>query len=132
MMNIDISQIEFEERVDNEEYDSVTFYFIGPKELVADKYPDAEHTTISIECTHTLRNAHVMISPTKSGMDYDWCDVDLNCDILEKLILMGIKHNPVAVAYEILVKTLHNPKSTETEYTMAMKEAIGYLGEALE
>lgn len=135
-MSIDISKVEFEERYEGNLGNTVA-YFIAPKEFLGNKYPEAEHSTISIEWNDSNKdmNAYaVMISPTKDGEDYDWTPFDLDISEIEQLVIKSIRasYNPVAVAYEILVKTLHNPKSTETEYTMAMEEAIGYLGEALE
>lgn len=93
-MNLNISEIEFEERYDNEEYGTTTLYFIAPKEILGDKYPEAEHATISIEFDFTSMNPRdpsVMVSPTKDGLDYNWQDVNhLDPDILEKLIHMGL------------------------------------------
>ena len=49
------------------------------------------------------------------------------------------RYNPVAEAYKILAKALHKGKDTTRndhedviEYEIAMEEAIGFLGEALE
>ena len=50
-MDIDISKIKFEEAYDNAPFDEYTLYFIAPKDLVKDKYPEAEHSTISLELT---------------------------------------------------------------------------------
>jgi hypothetical protein len=46
-MKIDISTLTYEELFIND--DVVTMYFIAPKELVAEKYPEAEFATICIE-----------------------------------------------------------------------------------
>lgn len=50
-MDIDISKIKFEEVHDNVPFQEYTLYFIAPKDLVKDKYPEAEHSTISLELT---------------------------------------------------------------------------------
>jgi hypothetical protein len=50
-MNIDISKIKFEEACDNELFGEYILYFIAPRDLVKDKYPEAEHSTISLELT---------------------------------------------------------------------------------
>lgn len=80
----------FEEKYISNEYGTTTLYLTAPKELVADRYPEAEHATISIEYPTAMRNtpilATVMISPTKDGMDYDWSDYELPYGILESII----------------------------------------------
>ena len=83
-MGIDISKIEFEEAYDNAQFEECTLYFIAPKDLVKDKHPEAEHSTISLELTTRT----TMISPTKNGMDYDWYDVELDNDTIDKLIAL--------------------------------------------
>ena len=88
-MDIDISKIKFEEAYDNVQFEECTLYFIAPKDLVKDKYPEAEHFTISLELT--TRTA--MISPTKNGTDYDWSDVELDNDTIDKLICLWCMHN---------------------------------------
>ena len=88
-MDIDISKIKFEEAYDNAQFEECTLYFIAPKDLVKDKYPEAEHYTISLELT--TRTA--MISPTKNGIDYDWSDVELDNDTIDKLICLWRMYN---------------------------------------
>ena len=88
-MDIDISKIKFEEAYDNAPFQEYTLYFIAPKDLVKDKYPEAEHFTISLELT--TRTA--MISPTKNGMDYDWSDIELDNDTIDKLICLWRMYN---------------------------------------
>ena len=88
-MDIDISKIKFEEAYDNVQFQEYTLYFIAPKDLVKDKYPEAEHFTISLELT--TRTA--MISPTKNGMDYDWSDIELDNDTIDKLICLWRMYN---------------------------------------
>lgn len=78
VINLDISKVKFEEAYDN------TPYFIAPKDLVKDKHPEADHSTISLE----LRTRTAMISPTKNGTDYDWYDIELEPDTIDKLIAM--------------------------------------------
>ena len=87
-MDIDISKIKFEEAYDNEPFDEYTLYFIAPKDLVKDKYPEAEHSTISLELTTRT----IMISPTKDGMDYDWSDIELDNDTIDRLISLYELH----------------------------------------
>jgi len=47
--DFDIKQVEFEERYENEEYETMTLYFIAPKEWLGDAFPDATHSEISVE-----------------------------------------------------------------------------------
>lgn len=44
-----------------------------------------------------------------------------------------IHYNPVSEAYRLLVKVLHQETdSTKEDYEIAIEQAIGFLGEALE
>ena len=135
-MNIDISKIEFEELYVSETGD-VLMYFIAPKELVADKYPEAEHATISIELSDPTNSAKtIMMSPTKDGEDYDWTVFELDDGVARRLIVKGIRanYNPVARAYNILLNEMENANH-DPDYIIdygRIEEAIGYLGEALE
>lgn len=85
---LDISKIDFEEAYDNAQLKEHTLYFIAPRDLVKDKYPEAEHSTISLELT--TRTA--MISPTKNGTDYDWSDLKLDNDTMDRLIALYVLH----------------------------------------
>ena len=85
---LDISKIDFEEAYDKAQFKEHTLYFIAPRELVKDKYPEAEHSTISLELT--TRTA--MISPTKNGTDYDWSDIKLDNDTMDRLIALYVLH----------------------------------------
>lgn len=91
-MNIDISKFEFEELVEGA-FGSTVLYFIAPKELVAEKHPEAEHATISIEWNDSdkeMDNYSVMISPTKDGEDYDWIPFKLDVSDIKKLVASGL------------------------------------------
>lgn len=87
-IKLDISKIEFEEAYDDALFKEYILFFIAPKDLVKDKYPEAEHFTISLELT--TRTA--MISPTKNGMEYDWSDIELDNDTMDKLIALYVLH----------------------------------------
>ena len=95
-MKID-SRLTFEEAVDSEEYDTVTFYFVSDKtllgELLGDKYPEADGMTLSIECPHSnveAGYASVCVSPFKDNNgqveDYDWNDIDIPLEEIGSLI----------------------------------------------
>ena len=89
-------RIIFDERYDDGE--TTTLYFIAPKEMLYDKYPEAEHAEISIELpTNCMeaRYANVDISPTKyfkeedCYIDYDWYEITLPYDEIEELIALA-------------------------------------------
>ena len=89
-------RIVFEERYDCEEYGTTTLYFIAPKELLYNDYPEAVSAEICIECPmEHIEPAYaaVGISPTdEDGSDYDWCDFDLPYDIIGRLIDLAHKN----------------------------------------
>ena len=135
-MKVDISKIEFEESyIDT--VGNIVLYFIAPKELVSDKFPEAEHSTISITY-HTsdmyLDNCFTEISPTTDGSDYDWSLIDLEKDDIRQLISKAAQKNPIAEAYRILLNEIKQ-SDNDVAYIIdpnAIQEAIGYLGEVLE
>jgi hypothetical protein len=90
-MNIDISKIKFEETYVNTPFHKFTLYFIGPKDLVKDRYPEADHSTISLELTTRT----TMISPSKNGVGYNWSDIKLDDDTIDGLIRLYVlrKHS---------------------------------------
>ncbi len=135
-MKIDISQIEFEERyIDT--VGNVALYFIAPKEFVSDKFPEAEHATISIiyhASDKDFDNCFTEISPTTDGSDYDWYHIDLEKDDIIQLISKAAHKNPIAEAYKILLNEVKR-SDDDVAYIIdpgAIQEAIGYLGEVLE
>ena len=93
-LNIDISDLELEERYYSELYKTTTLFFIGPKEILNDKYPEAESTEISVEFITDgpyKRYPEIMISPTKGGEDYEWNYLYIDDpDIVNKLISIGL------------------------------------------
>ena len=138
-MTINISEIQYEETFVGL-YGDVTHYFIAPKKLVEDKYPDCDHATISIERDDCGRYTY-MISPTAGNLDYDWKYIDLDnecADALMKLVPQNkieSNYNPVEVADTLLVNLLHNMDTKnidEIHIGDVIESAIGYLGEALE
>ena len=96
-------RIKFDERYDNEEFETTTLYFIAPKEMLKkfakEDYPDAVSIEISIEVpTEHIesRYADVCISPTRydketdSYEDYDWWEVSLPCNEIDELISLAL------------------------------------------
>lgn len=90
-------RIKFDESYINKEYDSITLYFIAPKELF-NIDEEAESVEISVECPkeHISANyASVEYSPTKYNVeeecyiDYDWREVDLPYEEIEALIKLA-------------------------------------------
>lgn len=84
-----IENIQFDEEYECEAYDTITYYFTAPKEMLNGKYPEAESMEISVEfpVNHCEpQYASIMASPTKDGLDYDWFDMELSCNEIEQLI----------------------------------------------
>lgn len=138
-MNINISEIKYEETFVGL-YGDTTHYFIAPKELIEDKYPDCEHATISIE-RDGWGGYTCMISPTADSLDYDWkyFDLDNECaDALMKLVpqdKVESEYNPVLIAYNLLFNLLVNigTKNVDEAHIIdVVKDAKDYLWEALE
>ena len=138
-MTINISEIQYEETFVGL-YGDVTHYFIAPKKLVEDNYPDCDHATISIE-GDSWSGYTCMISPTAGSLDYDWkyFDLDNECaDALMKMVpqdKVEPKYNPVEIAYNLLTNLLvdMDTKNVDEMYIGdVIESAIGYLGEALE
>ena len=93
-LDIDISDLKLEERYYSELYKTTTLFFIGPKEILNYKYPEAESTEISVEfITEDPYKLYpeIMISPTKDGEDYEWNYLYIDDpDIVNKLISIGL------------------------------------------
>ena len=91
-------RIKFEESFINESYDTITLYFIAPKDLFDGIDEEAESVEISIECPKeyiSVKYASVEYSPTKYDeeeecyTDYDWRDIDLPYEEIEALIKLA-------------------------------------------
>ena len=137
-MTINISEIKYEETFVGL-YGDVTHYFIAPKKLIEDNYPDCDHATISIE--RDDRGGYTcMISPTVDSLDYDWkyFDLDNECaDALMKLVpqdKVKSEYNPVLIACNLLTGLLDDidTKNVDEVYIGdVITSAIDYLREAL-
>ena len=87
--------VQREDRYDDTELNTTTVYFTAPAELLAGKYPEAESMEISVEFPMDkpeAKYARVMVSPTRDGSDYDWCDVDMSCGEIEKLMALAAEN----------------------------------------
>lgn len=80
-----LSKVDFEEIWMNADFDEINLYFIGPKEVTSDIYPEAEHFAIHLE----VMSRTAMISPTKAGEDYDWSPLELDSDAIDRLIAIA-------------------------------------------
>lgn len=89
-----ISQIEFEDIYICEDLGTTTLYFGAPKEMLDGEYPEAVSMEISVEFPIVCMEASaasVECSPTEydeetdSYTDYDWFDVDMSYEDIEKL-----------------------------------------------
>ena len=98
-MSIDsyISQIEFIDIYVGEDWETTTLYFSAPKEMLDGVYPEAEFMTISVEFPTDYpeaSEASVEYSPTKHDDEddsytyYDWFDIDMSYEDIEKLLDM--------------------------------------------
>ena len=137
-MTINISEIQYEETFVGL-YGDVTHYFIAPKKLIEDNYPDCDHATISIE--RDDRGGYTcMISPTVDSLDYDWkyFDLDNECaDALMELVpqdKIESGHNPVEIACNLLTGLLDDIDTKDVDEVYigdVITSAIDYLREAL-
>lgn len=101
--SFDIDKVKFEERFINDELETVTLYFIAPKEWLGDLFPEAVHATISVEypIAHPEASyASVMISPTKEDADggfedYEWCDLTALPEEIEALMILAEKEKKI-------------------------------------
>lgn len=87
-------RITFEDEYLSVEHGMVTYYFVGPRELLGGEYLDADASVISVECPvdkQESRYADVEISPVYGGPDYDWIDVNLPYEEIDALIALAHK-----------------------------------------
>lgn len=99
IFDFDINRVEFEEKYESKEYQTVTLYFIAPKEWLSDRFPEAVHSEISVEYPISQPEAiyaTVMMSPTKvdtdgNSEDYDWFDIVLLPGEIELLMELAEK-----------------------------------------
>lgn len=89
-----ISQIELCDWYINEPYNTTTLYFTAPKEMLNGKYPEAEFMTISVEfptnnpeaCCAGVSYSPTVYDPEEDAYsDYDWSDMDIAYEDVEKL-----------------------------------------------
>ncbi len=90
-----LNQIDFDEEVYSEVYETKTLYFTCSVGILDGKYPDAESAEISVEIpTGDSRNGiTVMISPTKmvdgGYTDYDWNEIKISAEEIAALIMLA-------------------------------------------
>lgn len=97
IQDFDAKKVTLEEQYKSDEYETMTLYFIAPKEWLSDLYSDIVHTEISVEYPlncHEASAATVMVSPTrdlgnKNYEDYDWNDLALSLSDIEVLLGMA-------------------------------------------
>lgn len=107
---MDTKMITFDERYDNEDNETTTFYFVAPKEMLdlyfpaPNWYPDAVSMEIAVEvpteCMES-RLAGVSVSPTRNDdgqlSDYDWFDIDMSYEDTDALIKLGINESRMRI-----------------------------------
>lgn len=95
--DFDAKKVILEDRYKSDEYETMTLYFIAPKEWLDGLYPDAVHTEISVEYPLNCPEASaatIMVSPTRDlgedgYEDYDWSYLELPLSDIEALIGMA-------------------------------------------
>lgn len=86
--------VAFTESFVDKEYDTTTYYFKAPKELLEKRSSEVECLEISVEFPTEqaeARYASVQLSATDSKMGRDWFDVDMPYEKIEKLMNMAEK-----------------------------------------
>lgn len=88
-MSIDISKLKVETIHSSQALGTTTVFFEGPKEMLNDKYPEADSASILMEFRTDKPHSQypaLLISPTKNGSDYDWNDLYIDdFDAVQKL-----------------------------------------------
>lgn len=100
IFDFDISKVKFEEKYESKEYQTMTLYFVAPKEWLGDQFPEAVHSEISVEYPISQPEAiyaTVLMSPIKvdtdgNSEDYDWFDIVLLPSEIESLMNLASKH----------------------------------------
>ena len=98
--DFDTKKVILEDQYKSDEYETMTLYFIAPKEWLPGPPPYAVSTTgteISVEYPLNCPEAYaatVMVSPTRDlgedgYEDYDWSDLELSLSDIEALIGMA-------------------------------------------
>lgn len=97
IQDFDVKKVTLEEQYKSDAHETMTLYFIAPKEWLSDLYPDIVHTEISVEYPLNCPEASaatVMVSPTRDLGDknyevYDWNDLELSLSDIEVLLGMA-------------------------------------------
>ena len=94
--DFDISKLKLKERWISESLGTTILFFIAPKELVANKYPEADSAEISCEF-YTVKTTEGLISliiyPIKNRCSYDWNDLELDDKTVKELIKFGLEQS---------------------------------------
>ena len=94
--DFDISKLKLKEQWISESLGTTILFFIAPKELVANKYPEADSAEISCEF-YTVKTTEGLISliiyPIKNRCSYDWNDLELDDETVKELIKFGLEQS---------------------------------------
>lgn len=85
-------RVVFEEKYIDPIYWTATLYFNAPKDLFSENYPEADYMTIAVqipEDSYEARYAQCMYSPTLNDSDYDWNELDLPYEDIDKLLVIA-------------------------------------------
>lgn len=128
-------RIKFDERYDNEEYETTTLYFIAPKDMFIREYPKAVEMEISIEfpkdCDDAPCVATVGVAPrNEDGECFDWYEIDLPySDIAELIELAEETEKAKTKVYYIELHTDNGLANFEFDTQEAMQNFINTLNE---
>ena len=94
--DFDISKLKLKEQWTSKSLGTTILFFIAPKELVANKYPEADSAEISCEF-YTVKTTEELISliiyPIKNRCSYDWNDLELDDKTVKELIKFGLEQS---------------------------------------
>ena len=94
--DFDISKLKLKEQWISKSLGTTILFFIAPKELVANKYPEADSAEISCEF-YTVKTIEGLISliiyPIKNRCRYDWNDLELDDKPVKELIKFGLEQS---------------------------------------
>ena len=103
----DISKIEFDGVYVNE-LEMVSLYFIAPKDLLLEKFPEAVSAEIKLEYPlncHSINGVSVEMSPTRQTEDggyedYEWFAIVLLYSDIEALLKLANKTTPIMESFD--------------------------------
>ena len=94
--DFDISKLKLKEQWISKSLGTTILFFIAPKELVTNKYPEADSSEISCEF-YTVKTTEELIAliiySIKNRCSYDWNDLELDDKTVKELIKFGLEQS---------------------------------------